>query len=250
VVVVALVAATAPVVRAEDDQRPVIATAGNSLLFDAEPALAANVGPEVLFDPHALPAFGFTSYGPVWEAVLGQDVVSHDPDAVVMMMGNDDFELARNHPDWYRWLLDRAVTQMSSTGAQVLWLGLPPLPDVEGELDRIEVNRLFAELPERFPGVVRYVSTDEALGFAGMWVRSRPDDPQHRPIRKLRPDGTPEQHLCQHGGVRLAELVRTELEAMLGPLPPAPWSWTYDSWRWDARYDDPSGACTERRALR
>jgi len=233
----------APVVHASSS--PVIADAGNFILYDGEPALRANLGPGVGFDGHTLPGFGFRSYAPVWEAVLGHDVVSHHPTAIVVLMGNDDFDLARNDPAAFRRQLDRAVQLMSADGAKILWLGLPPLPpNVDDELGRAAVNRLYAELPHRYPGVVRYVSTDDALGFAGVWVRTRPDDPQRLPIRKVRPDGSPDEHVCQQGGVRLAELVRSELEAWIGPLPPAPDGWTNGDWWFDVRYDDPVGACS------
>jgi hypothetical protein len=163
-----------------------------------------------------------------------------------MMMGNSDFEMARADPDWYRALLDEAVLMMTSRGAKVLWLGLPPLPpDVEDAVDRERVNALYAELPQRFPGLVRYVSTDNVLGFAGVWVRSMPDDPSHEPIRKVRPDGSPDMHVCPAGAERVARLVRDEVESMVAGVPYEPWGWESGDWRDDPRYDDPIGACRD-----
>jgi hypothetical protein len=236
---VAMVAA--PTVRASSP--PVVADAGNFILFDGEPALAANLGPSVHLDTHTLPAFGFHSYASAWRAVLGRDVLSHHPAAIVVMMGNDDFALARSDPDTMRSLLDEAVRLMTAHGAKILWLGLPPLPNVDDEIGRAAVNRLYAELPKRFPGVVRYVSTDEALGFAGVWVRRRPDDPSRLPIRKVQADGSPDEHVCQQGAVRLAELVRSQLAGWIGGLPAAPEHWTDGDWWFNLRYDDPPGAC-------
>ena len=219
----------------------VIADAGNSMLFDAEPAIAAALG-DVQFRPHTIGALGLTVLPELWRGVFGRDIPGEDPAAVVVMLGNRDLPAVVADPDAYRANLDEAVRLLSSRGARILWLGLPPLaPDPVTDAARALVNTLFAELPGRFPGVVRYVPTDAVLGNAdGTWARTAPGGVE--PIRKVEPDGRPEDHLCQAGAVRVAELVRTELGRIL-PLPPAPAGWDEAPWREDARYDDPVGAC-------
>jgi hypothetical protein len=222
----------------------VIADAGNYILYDAEPAMRAAFGDDVLFSTHTIGGFGLSSNPDLWRGVLGTDVPSNNPAVVVMMMGNSDFEIARSDPDWYRALLHDAVRMMTSKGAKVLWLGLPPLPpNIEDAVDRERVNALYAELPRAFPGLVRYVSTDNVLGFAGIWVRSMPDDPSHQPIRKVRPDGSPDMHVCPAGAERVARLVRDEVQSMVSGVPYEPWGWESGDWRYDLRYDDPYGAC-------
>ena len=224
--------------------RVTIADGGNSILYDAEPAIEAALGPAVRFDHHTLPSFGFTTYARNWRSVLGRDVLRDDPAVVVMLMGNADFGLAEQHADQYRRLLVDAVSLLTAHGAKVLWLGLPPLPpSAANEVGRRTVNALYAELPDRFPGQVRYVSTDDVLGIAGVWAWALPDDPKD-PIRKVQPNGTPDEHVCPEGGVRVAEVVRDELTALEVPLPPAPVGWSAGRWRRDGRYDDPKGACT------
>lgn len=219
----------------------VIADAGNSMLFDAEPAIAAALG-DVQFRPHTVGALGLTVLPELWRGAFGRDVPGEDPAAVVVMLGNRDLPAVVADPDAYRAALDEAVRLLSSRGARILWLGLPPLaPDPVTDAARALVNTLFAELPGRFPGVVRYVPTDAVLGNPdGTWARTAPGGVE--PIRKVEPDGRPEDHLCQAGAVRVAELVRAELGRIL-PLPPAPAGWDQGSWRQDARYDDPVGAC-------
>lgn len=219
----------------------VVADAGNSMLFDAEPAIAAALG-EVQFRPHTIGALGLTVLPELWRGVFGRDVPGEDPDAVVVMLGNRDLLAATADPGAYRAHLDEAVRLLSSSGARILWLGLPPLaPDPVTDEARAVVNALFAELPDRFPGVVRYVPTDAVLGNPdGTWARTAPGGVE--PIRKVEPDGRPEDHLCQAGAVRVAELVRAELGRIL-PLPPAPAGWDRAPWRADPRYDDPVGAC-------
>jgi hypothetical protein len=164
---------------------------------------------------------------------------------VVVMLGNRDFGAALADPATYRTQLDEAVRLASAGGTRVLWLGLPPLPGgpehPDDEQGRRAVNALFSELPDRFPGVVRYVPTDEALtGAAGTWVRTLPGSAD--PVRKLKPDGAPEQHLCPGGAIRITDLVRRELATVVA-LPPAPVGWEQGPWRGDRRYDDPPGAC-------
>lgn len=225
-----------------DAARPlVIADAGNSMLFDAEPAIAAALG-SAEFRPHTIGALGLTVLPELWRGVFGNDIPSEDPAAVVVMLGNRDLAAAAADPDAYRANLDEAVRLLSSRGARILWLGLPPLaPDPATDAARAVVNTFFAELPGRFPGVVRYVPTDAVLGNPdGTWARTAPGGSE--PIRKVEPDGAPEDHLCQAGAVRVAELIRTELGRIL-PLPPAPAGWEQAPWRADARYDDPIGAC-------
>jgi hypothetical protein len=228
---------------ASSRRRLVVADAGNYILFDAEPAIAAALEGAGFF-PHTIGGFGLSWYPEVWRGVLGHDVPSDNPAVVVVMMGNSDFALARRDPNEYRKRLDEAVWRMTVRGAKVLWLGLPPLPpNVEDEVGRQTVNGLYAELPRRFPGKVRYVSTDNVLGFGGVWVRSMPDDPSQEPIRKVKPDGAPDEHVCPAGAVRVAQLVRTELDAMVGGVPPESSGWQGGAWRDDLRYDDPPRAC-------
>jgi hypothetical protein len=216
----------------------VVSDAGNSILFDAEPALAASLAPSA-FRPHTIGGFGLSVFPEVWHGVFGTDVPADDPDVVVVMMGNKDFTAAVTDPVTYRAQLDEAVRLMTVKGARILWLGLPPHADLLEEQGRRAVNALFAELPIRFPGVVRYVPTDGVLGGpGGTYVRSMADGP----VRKLQPDGSFDEHLCPAGAVRLAQLVRDELAAFVA-VPPAPGGWQDQPWRGERRFDDPPGAC-------
>jgi hypothetical protein len=70
-----------------------------------------------------------------------------------------------------------------------------------------------------------------------------PDDPSRAPVRKVKPDGTPDEHVCPAGAARVARLVRDEIEAMVGGVPPEPAGWESGVWRDDLRYDSPARAC-------
>jgi hypothetical protein len=91
---------------------------------------------------------------------------------------------------------------------------------------------------------VRYVPTDSVLAAAdGSFARSLPDrDGEQVPVRKVQPTGVPDEHICPDGARRVAELVRSELAAVV-PLPDAPPLWQSAEWRAEPRYDDPTGAC-------
>jgi hypothetical protein len=222
----------------------VLADAGNSILYDAEPAIAAMLG-DGRFFPHTIGGFGISVRPDVWRPVFGSDVVADDPAVVVVLLGNRDFPAALSDPDGYRAELDESVRLLASRGARILWLGLPPLPpSPTDELGRQAVNRLFAELPERFPGVVRFVPTDGVLGGpGGSFVRMVPSaDGGETPIRKIKPDGSGEEHLCPDGAARLAALIRSELSTLVA-VPAAPAGWERAGWRSQPRYDDPPGAC-------
>lgn len=221
---------------------PVISDAGNSILFDAEPAIRAALGASPFF-PHTIGGFGLSVQPEVWQGVFGNDVGADKPAVVVVLMGNRDFEAAIGDPLGYQSTVDQAVRLVTASGTRVLWLGLPPLPpSVTDEAGRRAVNAIYSALPARFPGLVRYVSLDDVLGAGGVWARTLPTDGTDQLVRKVKPDGTPEEHLCQGGAVRVAELIRSQL-ADIVQLPAAPANWQQGAWRAEPRYNDPVGAC-------
>ena len=217
-----------------------VATAGNSVLFDAEPALAAALDqPGYRLTPHTLGAFGLSVVPEVWRGVFGADVAtSDDADVVVVLLGNRDLPVVLADPVRYAGILDEAIELLTRNGALVLWLGLPPLPpDPVNDRARPVLNRLLAELPERHPGQVRYLDTDALLNAGdGEWVRAADDG---TPIRKRRPDGSPDAHLCPEAAVRITDLVLDQI----GADGADGWDSERATWRTDPRYDDPPGGC-------
>jgi hypothetical protein len=224
-----------------------IATAGNGILYDIEPALRASLGTPQFFN-HAMGGFGISVLPEVWRGVFGNDVPSSNPDVVIVMLGQRDFPVALADPGTYRAQLDDAVRLLSAKGARILWLGLPPQPPtMADDAGRRAVNALFAELPQRFPGVVRYVPSDTVLAAPdGSFARTLPDAAGHQvPVRKVQPTGIPDEHICPDGALRVAELVRAELAKVVS-LPAAPPLWQSGEWRAEPRYDDPVGGCLVR----
>jgi hypothetical protein len=221
-----------------------VSTVGNGILYDIEPAIRASLGTAGFFN-HSMGGFGISVLPEVWHGVLGKDVPSDQADVVIVMLGQRDFPVALADPGTYRAELDEAVRLLSSRGARILWLGLPPQPPTMlDDAGRRAVNALFAELPGRFPGVVRYVPTDPVLAAAdGSFARSLPGpDGTLLPVRKQRADGVADEHICPDGAVRVAELVRTELAAAV-TVPEPQLLWQSAEWRAEPRYDDPVGGC-------
>ena len=225
---------------AEPGEPLVVATAGNSVLFDAEPALGAALNqPAYRFSPHTLGAFGLSVLPEVWQGVFGNDVATSDAaDVVVVMLGNRDLPVVLADSAGYARLLDQAVDLLTKNGALVLWLGLPPLPtDVVNDRARPVLNGLLADLPARHPGKVRYLDTDALLDAPdGTWVR---DADTGVPLRKRRPDGSPDPHLCPEAAVRITDLVLDQI----GAAGADGWLAADAAWRADPRYDDPPGGC-------
>ena len=238
-------AATSPAAASSSEPRAfTVATAGNGILYDIEPALRAGLGTSQFFN-HSLGGFGISVLPEVWHGVFGNDVPSSNPDVVIVMMGQRDFPVALADPNTYRSQLDEAVRLLSAKGARILWLGLPPQPPTMlDDAGRRAVNALFAELPARFPGIVRYVPTDPVLAAPdGSFARSLPNASGVLvPVRKIQPTGIADEHICPDGAVRVAELVRVELADVVN-LPAAPPLWQSAEWRAEPRYNDPVGGC-------
>ena len=70
----------------------VISDAGNSMLYDAEPALRLALGTP--FHNHTIGGFGLSVMPEVWQGVFGRDVPGDHPAVVVVMLGNRDFPVA------------------------------------------------------------------------------------------------------------------------------------------------------------
>jgi hypothetical protein len=227
--------------------RVVVSDAGNSILYDAEPALAAALlaSGQAELRPHTIGGFGISEAPDVWQNVFTRDVVDGDDARLVLvMLGNRDFPVVKHDPRRYQRLLDESVHRLTARGAGVIWLGLPPLPAWQDDPGaRIALNTMLAGLPERFPGKVRYVPTEPALASAsGGYARSLPG-PDGRPVAVRKRRGTRgDEHLCPAGAVRLTQLVQREL-ARVGLRSASAASWSTGAWTADARYDDPKGGC-------
>jgi energy-converting hydrogenase Eha subunit A len=195
---------------------------GDSGMYDATPALVAgftSVGAQVISTAFAgegltTPAGGRDS----WAKTVDQ----YRPDLVVVMLGAWDYDwVAREGDNAYQEQIDATVRMLNAHGARIVWLSVLPgdavLPGKR--VQATTLDRFYAALPARFPGVVEYVDIATPLTNASGTVR--------------KPDAW---HLCADGAAVVAHTVLTEL----GIDAPA---WDDGPWRADERYDNPHGGC-------
>jgi hypothetical protein len=101
------------------------------------------------------------------------------------------------------------------------------------------VDRVYEQLPARYPGVVEFFDYEAVLrGPNGDWPRTITElDGSTVLLRK--PD---EWHMCPEGAERVAEAVLSHT-AEIRWTPPTAIDWQDGDWRSNERYDDPKGGC-------
>jgi lysophospholipase L1-like esterase len=195
---------------------------GDSGMYDATPALVAGftaAGTQVISTAYA--GEGLTT-PPGLRDSWAKTVDQYRPDLVVVMLGAWDYDwIAREGDAAYEEQVDATVTTLTAHGARILWLSvLPGAAVLPGRhVQASALDRFYAALPARFPGVVEYVDVATPLSNASGNVR--------------KPDAW---HLCPDGAAVVARTVLAEL----GVAAPA---WEGGSWRNDERYADPPGGC-------
>ncbi len=198
---------------------------GDSGMYDATPALTAGfsaVGSDVIATAFAGEAVTRPpGLRDSWAATVDQ----YRPDLVVVMLGAWDYDfVAANGDAAYVAQIDATLAVLTSHGARVAWLSvLPGDAVVPGKrVPATELDRFFAALPARYPGVVDYVDIGRAL------------DPSNGGLLR-KPDGW---HLCPDGAAAVARVVLSHAGV-------TDTSWLSGSWRADQRYDDPPGGCPQ-----
>jgi len=166
-----------------------------------------------------------------------QRLARFDPELVVVLIGVWE-SMATGGPSRYplgsvEWerayrqrLLDPYVELLSSRGAKVLWIGMPPVPDARRQRGFTAMNRAVRHLAEESPALT-YVPGDRILARSdGRYTAFLPG-PQGNPQRVRRVDDT---HLCAWGAVRLARPTLRYIDRQWD-IPLAP-NWPYRNWRW------------------
>jgi len=179
-----------------------------------------------------------------------RDLAELDPDLVVMFVGTwedrtvqsddgsptttartDTTEFAPSDPRWgvrYRQdVVDPWLDLITAGGAKVLWIGAPPVGDVDRSSFFAALNSVFESLPRDRPGV-SYLDPTPALGLSGDDFTASLNLPDGTPVRLRQVDGL---HLCPTGAQLLAEITLEEISDVLG-VPVAP-SWQEGTWRQD-----------------
>jgi hypothetical protein len=166
-----------------------------------------------------------------------QQLTEYDPEVVVVMIGvwegmAEDAAVsdALGTPLWELAYRDRLVRPyldlLSSQGAEVVWIGMPPSPEPRRELEWSSMNRVVRREARTRPGLT-WIPGDELLAKPdGSWADILPG-PEGNPQRVRRIDTT---HLCAAGVVRLVRPVLSHLvDEWDVPLAP---DWPDRNWRW------------------
>jgi hypothetical protein len=205
-------------------------------VFEAVEATGV-VSTESLFPP----LFGLTGSYPWREAIRVAVSRQRTEVAILFLGGGWDQARAVADPEAYRSIVTEAVDALASSGARVLVIGTPPLPELSmTDSNRGVMNEVFRSMEERRPGRAFYVDPDPALGLttAGGYTEHLPTaDGRVARIRK------PNAHICPEGAARLGNELRKAL-ARLHPLPPPDPGWYWGPWRNDVQYtSSPPGSC-------
>ncbi len=232
---------TAPA-SAGDERRPTaeqplrVLMAGDSLLADLSLAIASTVqdgGRAVarLAEEPSVPRDDATRRR--WR----QRLARFDPEVIVILIGVWE-AMATGAPGRYplgstAWertyrqrLLDPYLELLTSRGAKVVWIGMPPVLNPRRQRGFTAMNRAVRHLAEQSTDLT-YVPGDRILARPnGSWTAFLPG-PQGNPQRVRRVDTT---HLCAWGAVRLARPVLRHLQRQWA-IPLAP-NWPYRNWRW------------------
>ena len=168
-------------------------------------------------------------------------IEEHDPRLIIVMLGGwDAFYAEDKGTDAYLEVIDDAVELLTVRGARILWLSMLPGPDTDTE----EMDAIFRDLPEIYPGVVAYGDIADSLrGPKGDYPRWIPGDDGEL-ILARKPDGW---HVCPDGAVQIARVVG-RVSAFLGLSPEVERGWEDGGWRDNQRYDDPPGGCDVEKA--
>jgi hypothetical protein len=210
---------------------------GDSGAMDASPALAAAMEATgaTQFTFGAGPGFGLTT-GIDWRSDWSKAIAESRPDLAVMMFGSWDLPFIRENGEAaYEKQVDEAVTLLTDNGIRVMLL--PVMPG--GKLDVSSVDRIFASVAARHPGMAVNPSITSAFAAPDgstprYWVG---DDGTVHLLRKA-----DNWHLCQEGAGNLAEVIVNQAYE-LGWSAPLSADWANGAWRDAWQFDDPVGVC-------
>ncbi len=153
-----------------------------------------------------------------WPAELQSDLKTADPKVVVVMMGANDAQdflgppdVPYTSPEWNILYAQRAAQFMhiaASTGATVVWIGMPPMesPGLSAQMSDIDTLDQRAAARQKPP--VHFLSTWTLLGTAQGGYTAFITNASGQVVNIRTPDGT---HLTPGGSQVAAQLAMSEL---------------------------------------
>jgi hypothetical protein len=216
---------------------------GDSMMGEVATATAAALSASRSTDSVGyLLQVGVLRLGDDWQTRWATELEERQPDVIAVMVGPwelsdttraDGTAWRLGDPgflDWYRTELEAWVDTLTSTGARVLWLGIPPVRDETLAAPLSTLDAEFRALADDRPDV-DYLDTGAALGsLSGEYV----EVDSASAVRLRMTDGL---HLCPEGAARIAEAVASQL--VVGPLDPER-AWRDGAWQIDADRFEPA----------
>jgi len=168
------------------------------------------------------------TYRTIWEDALGE----HRPDLVIVMIGyweQRDLEAwtVADLPDaatYQEGEVEPFLRSATAAGAEVLWIGAPPIADPAASAVFAELDRRYAAVASTEPGVDHLGAASTVTAWDGSYVDVLPGP--NGPERVRVTDGL---HLCPAGSVRMAQPVLAWITARWDV--PLGVGWEQGAWR-------------------
>jgi peptidoglycan/LPS O-acetylase OafA/YrhL len=234
-----------------------VMTLGDSVMWDAEPALAAALTATgtVRLTPHADPGWGLRNDTHL-TADLAQAVDADHPE-VILVMWSWDNGLARRQPAEFERLLGEAVDTLLAPGDGVDGIAFVQFPKI-GPLDaiidpgqrqqmltseaadRAAFDAIVSHWPTRDPGRITWLPVAPALEVGGRYSAWLPTVDGGW-LRARKTDNT---HFCAPGAAVFAAAVTSDIRPMFR-LPPTAPGWLDGAWTANLSRFGPASECPD-----
>jgi hypothetical protein len=155
-----------------------------------------------------------------WPAELANDIKADSPQVVVVMIGANDAQDFLGPPDtpyaspaWNGLYAQRVAQFMqiaSSTGAAVVWVGMPPMQNPALSAQMSDLNTLVKQQAATTKPPVAYIDTDKSIGTPTGGYTAFTTNAAGQIVNTRTPDGT---HLTPGGSQVVAQQVIAQLVA-------------------------------------
>ncbi len=184
--------------------------------------LAANGVVNAVLDAHVDTGLSRPDYFD-WPAELGADLARYQPQAVVVFLGANDPQnlvdggtaLGYGTPAWssaYARRVGALMQQATSSGARVLWVGMPPMADPGLSAEMQSVDAIYQNVAAAHPGVTYLSSWPVLSDPQGGFTEYLPDSSGSE-VAVREPDGT---HVSPGSAERLAEVAIATMDHAWG----------------------------------
>jgi lysophospholipase L1-like esterase len=153
-----------------------------------------------------------------WPAELASDIKADNPQLVVVMIGANDAQDFLGPPDtpyaspaWNGLYAQRVAQFMQvagSTGAAVVWVGMPPMQNPVLSAQMADLNTIVKQQAAAAKPPVTFIETDKSLGTPTGGYTAFTTNAAGQIVNTRTPDGT---HLTPGGGQVVAQQVIAQL---------------------------------------